>query len=134
MKAYTTNSQNQTVEQKPEHNMGECINPNCKKPIMMTQTEVDWWTKKVNDEGAHMPRRCKSCRQERKVKRIRENATSTSLRALLSDYDTEKVDINEVISKLEQMVVDIEGLEKLAAQTTITIGENDGGEREEATV
>ena len=81
-----------------------------------------------------MPRRCKSCRQERKVKRIRENATSTSLRGLLADYDIDKIDMAEVITKLEQMVVDIEGLEKLAAQSTITIGETDGGEREEATV
>lgn len=133
MKVATNTQSNQVAEQKPEHNMGECINPNCKKPIMMTQTEVDWWTKKVNDEGAHMPRRCKSCRQERKVKRIRENATSTSLRALLADYDIDKIDMQEVITKLEQMVVDIEGLEKLAAQTTIT-GEEHGGEREEATV
>jgi len=109
-----TTQQNQVTEQKPEHNMGECINPACKKSIMMTQTEVDWWAKKVADEGAHMPRRCKACRQDRKVKRIRENACSTSLRALLADYDSEKIDIQEAVTKLEQMVVDIEGLEKLA--------------------
>jgi recombinational DNA repair protein RecT len=95
--------------------MGECINPNCKKPIIMTQTEVDWWKKKTEEEGAHMPKRCKACRQERKVKRVRESACSTALRQLLADYDIGKIEVQDAITKLEQMVVDIEGLEKLAS-------------------
>ena len=78
-----------------------------------------------------MPRRCKACRQERKVKRIRENACSTSLRALLADFDSGKIEMNEVMGKLEQVVVDVEGLEKTAHQNT---GANNAGTREEATV
>ena len=115
--------------------MGECINPACKKPILMSQTEVDWWNKKVTEEGAHMPRRCKSCRQERKVKRIHDTACSMSLRGLLADYDAEKIDINEAISKLEQIVVDIEGLEKLA-YNNLPRGEDNGtgNAKEESTI
>ena len=74
-----------------------------------------------------MPRRCKACRQERKVKRIRENACSTSLRVLLADFDSEKIDIQEVITKLEQMVVDVEGLEKLA-YTNMPLGDYNDAE------
>ena len=72
----------------------------CAQAVMMFQSEIDWWNKKVEEEDFKFPTRCKKCREKRKQSRERRSGLSSLLREIAAQVENSaftEVDQNQLL-------------------------------------